>query len=193
MTGKLYYYPARAAATGIHGFDVVGDCVTKVGLWEQWAPVMEFFNANLHYGATPDFVGVEAIAPQRNRFKVYVRIGSDFSSLNEIARIATLGGKLKHPAVRETILGFARFWRLLYPGRRDDEVVPSLRPGGKGMLIYFEMAVGRHEVVPKIYVPCYRFEGTDEHVARAITQYHRLYEQGGEIEKNYETHFRRIL
>jgi DMATS type aromatic prenyltransferase len=171
----------------------VGDCVAQLGLANQWTPVIEFLRANPHYGATPDFVGVEAVSPKRNRFKVYIRIGADYSSLDEITRVATLGGTLKHPAVAETIQGFARFWRLLYPGRRDDEVVQSLRPGGKGMLIYYEMGLGRSEVVPKIYVPAYRFEGTDEHVARAITQYHRLYQQGGELEKNYEYHFKRIL
>ncbi|KAH7099179.1 tryptophan dimethylallyltransferase-domain-containing protein [Auriculariales sp. MPI-PUGE-AT-0066] len=186
ITGKLYYYPARAAATGLHGFDVIGACVSRLGLTEQWAPVIDFLRANPHYGATPDFVGVEAVAPQRNRFKVYVRISSDYSSLNEISRIATLDGGLRHPAVAETVLSFARFWHLMYPGRRDDEVVPSLRPAGR-------MGLGRKEVVPKIYIPAYRFEGNDEHVARVITQYHRIYDQGGELEKNYETHFKRIF
>ncbi|KAJ7499511.1 aromatic prenyltransferase [Mycena latifolia] len=192
VTGK-FYYPARAKATGEPPFNVISDTVDQLGLSAQWGPVIDFFTANSQYGATPEFVGIESVPPAQNRFKVYVRIHSAFSALNHISRIATLGGTLNSPAVTETILQFGHFWRLLYPNHRDDQPVQSLRPGTKGMLIYFELRPGAPEVIPKIYVPAYRFEGNDEHVARAITTYHRMYNQGGDVEKNYEAHFKRLF
>ncbi|KAH7091870.1 tryptophan dimethylallyltransferase-domain-containing protein [Auriculariales sp. MPI-PUGE-AT-0066] len=193
ITAKLYYYPARAAATGTDPFRVVTDCVSRLGLMDQWTPIVDFFSRNPHYNGTPEFIGVEGVPPASNRLKIYTRIGNNFSSLDEVVRVTTLGGTLNHPNVAETVQAFRRLWRLLYPNYKSEDNVPSIRPGERGMCIYFELAIGRKEAIPKIYIPTYRFAGTDQHVARAITAYHQLYSQGGDIEKNYEAHFNRLF
>jgi hypothetical protein len=111
--------------------------MARLGLYEQWFPVVQFFQTNPQYHGCPEFLGVDGVTPERNRIKCYIRIHRDFSSLDHIVYIATLGGLLQDPAVQPTIDAFCRLWRLLYPKHHDNENVESLRPGAKVGLFYF--------------------------------------------------------
>ncbi|KAH8822360.1 tryptophan dimethylallyltransferase-domain-containing protein [Flagelloscypha sp. PMI_526] len=176
LIAKQYYYPTmRANETGTPAFEVVSHCMARLGLSEQFLCVVEFFQNNGHYGAVPEFVGVEGVLPEENRIKCYVRI------------LFFLGPR--DPAIQLTISAFSKLWKLLYPSHNDDENVESIRPGAKGMLIYFEMSLSRRQPIPKIYIPLYRFAGNDKHVAQAIQQYYRETNQGGKIERDYIKNF----
>uniref|UniRef100_A0A0W0FJH2 Tryptophan dimethylallyltransferase n=1 Tax=Moniliophthora roreri TaxID=221103 RepID=A0A0W0FJH2_MONRR len=192
---KFYFFPMiRAAETGVGGMQLVSQCMARLGVGSQWESVASFVELHPQYKVYPEMVGIEGVAPTRNRVKVYLRLHPDHSSLMDTIYYTTLGGKLNADnAVSETIAALRVLWKLIFPGVGDDEVVQLKRQGSKGMLVYFEMGLDRKSVIPKVYIPIYRYCQSDAQIARAIAEYYRSTGQGGEVERNYEACLREML
>ncbi|KAI3614837.1 tryptophan dimethylallyltransferase [Moniliophthora roreri] len=192
---KFYFYPkVRATETGVGGMQLISQCMGRLGVGGQWKSVVDFVESHPQYGIHPESVGIEGVAPTRSRVKVYLRLHPDHSSLTDTIYCTTLGGRLNGDnAVSETIAALRVLWKLIFPGIGDDEAPQLKRPEQKGMLVYFEMGLDRKSVIPKVYVPIYRYCQSDAQVARAITEYYRSTGQGGEVERNYEACLREML
>ncbi|EEB96237.1 hypothetical protein MPER_04658 [Moniliophthora perniciosa FA553] len=192
---KFYFYPMiRATKTGVSGMQLVSQCMARLGVESQWQSVADFVESHPQYKVYPEMVGIEGVAPTRNRVKVYLRLHPDHTSLEDTIYYTTLGGELNGDnGVSETIAALRVLWKLMFPDVEDDEVVQLKRPASKGMLVYFEMGLDRKGVIPKVYIPVYRYCQSDAQIARAITEYYRSTEQGGDFQRNYETCLREML
>ncbi|EEB92454.1 hypothetical protein MPER_09030 [Moniliophthora perniciosa FA553] len=192
---KFYFFPMiRATETGVSGIQLVSQCMARLGVERQWQSVADFVESHPQYKVYPEMVGIEGVAPTRNRVKVYLRLHPDHGSLTDTIYYTTLGGRLNGDnGVSETIAALRVLWKLMFPDVEDDEVVRLKRPGSKGMLVYFEMGLDRKGVIPKVYIPVYRYCQSDAQIARAITEYYRSTGQGGDVERNYEACLREML
>ncbi|KAK7037681.1 hypothetical protein VNI00_010907 [Paramarasmius palmivorus] len=194
ITTKFYFFPMiRARETGVDGMELVSQCMAHLGVGRQWETVTGFVNAHPEYNIYPEIVGIEGVVPTRNRVKVYLRLHQSHTSLADTVFYATLGGVLKDDGVSDTVKALRMLWKLMFPGVREDEVIQLKRPGTKGILVYFEIGLDRKGVIPKVYIPIYRYCQSDVQIARVITEYYRLTRHGGEVEKNYDGHLRELL
>lgn len=175
MIGKFYFLPhLRATETKTPQEDLVTQCMSRLGLAEQWIRVLSYMHT-IPKSERPvaDMVAVDCVPSEHNRIKVYFR--SDATTLDEIVRTVRLGGALDDdPLIKETTDLIERLWSLFFPGIGRYEHIKPSRPKkvAHGFLIYFEMKLGSDKLWPKVYFPVRHYCESDAFIANAISQFY---------------------
>ncbi|KAJ7580937.1 aromatic prenyltransferase [Mycena floridula] len=172
--GKSWFFPHfRAKHTSVEINDIVTECMSKIGVANQWLPVISYVKS-LPKASQPkaEMIGVDCFEPVKSRIKPYFRV--PVKSLVNIIEFMTLGGTLNDPDISDTVSALKKLWSLLFPGISDDQpLVPNNPNQPNGFMIYFEMGLGRTRFIPKVYIPVARYCPSDAHIAKGVSTYYR--------------------
>jgi tryptophan 7-dimethylallyltransferase len=198
IVGKVYFLPhVLARASGVSPDDLFINCVNRISpdLASQFQIVQSFMQSLPPSSRPPtEMVAVDCVSPRRNRLKIYYRTPPEYSSFDDIIYLTTLGGALTDPSMSLLESTLWKLWSLLFPGVSREQKLIMKRPEHypSGFLIYYEMALGRKEPIPKVYIPVRHFCENDRQIGNALAQYYRDVKMG-RLGENYAGYLGSLL
>jgi tryptophan 7-dimethylallyltransferase len=171
IIAKAYFLPhVRSEMTGISQAELVSSCMANLGLERQWSYIASYLAAapsNLQI--SPEIVAIDCLEPAQNRAKIYLR--SSATNLGDLLDLSTLSGALHDDATLESAAAVSDIWDLLFDGAK---AIRSHNPShyASGLVVYFELSLGRSHPLPKAYIPVRHYLANDEVIAAKLAAHY---------------------
>ena len=169
---KIYIYPGlKAEELRISNLELVEQAIRGLPC-EQYKslnvePLLQYLDlGTAKYGFETGILGIDCLAPEDARIKIYVR--SRHTSLEYLMDAITLGGYLDLSAEQEALTDLKDFWQTFLGDAPD--VLPSDAPGRAGPGFYYTVGCGK-PISPKVYISPQYFCKSDADVLARLRTY----------------------
>ncbi|KAL8642188.1 MAG: hypothetical protein Q9228_001091 [Teloschistes exilis] len=179
VTVKAYFLPgARAAKEGSSNLSMIAQALRRM----PWDGAEKFTSLEmvLEYTRSTaigaqlecDIAGIDCVAAQKARVKVYVRSRS--TSFDSIRSIMTLGGSIEDIDLENGLNKLSELWQLLFG--QDQSLdgsmeLPTIEHRTAGLLYYFDISPQTSRPVPKVYLPIRHYGTNDHDIAKRLAEF----------------------
>ncbi|KAI4098682.1 MAG: hypothetical protein L6R37_006340 [Teloschistes peruensis] len=176
---KAYFLPgARAAEQGCSNLSMIAQALQRM----PWGGTEKFTSLEmlLEYTRSTaigaqlecDIAGIDCVAAQKSRVKVYVRSRS--TSFDSIRSVMTLGGSIENVDLENGLNKLSELWQLLFGQDQplDGSMeLPVIEHRTAGILYYFDISPQTSKPLPKVYLPVRHYGTNDYDIAQRLAEF----------------------
>lgn len=192
ITAKVYFFPKmRAQACGRSSLDVLFQAletaphVTRDNF--QAASVFyDFCSDHANEALEHEMLSIDLIDPLRSRVKIYFRCRE--TTFDSVARIMTLGGRIKDERLVEGLQNIRQLWNGLFGmSVAPDQPLGNANHRTAGILYNIEFRLGDALPVAKVYLPVRHYASSDEAVIRGLDAYLQSHQRAKHMPRYVQT------
>ncbi|MCJ1313550.1 hypothetical protein MMC25_007229 [Agyrium rufum] len=175
---KAYFLPTPTARGSTKtNFALITEAIRKLPTYTfpSYDLLLSYMaSSSQTFGA--EILGLDCIAPQKSRLKLYLRSRS--TSFASVRDTMTLGGRCDTDSIRQGLVELKKLWRLVLDLDEDfseEEELSHSRTNHRtgGILYYAEMKPGQAIPTIKVYIPVRHYSTDDACIANGVTTYLR--------------------